>query len=109
MAGQAVAAPRYLTEGEKRGLDCQMLRSKIEFYQLSIFHKHFSRDPATLYKELKTHEKTLNKLKSKRIVKDSHWNLLFPASGLTDSNKFDTSLTCVLIKNLYGYKIPKSG
>ena len=42
-------------------------------------------------------------------MKDSHWNLLFPASGLTDSNKFDTSLTCVLIKNLYGYKIPKSG
>ena len=42
-------------------------------------------------------------------MKDSHWNLLFPASGLTDSNKFDTSLTCVLIKNLCGYKIPKSG
>ena len=109
MAGQAVAAPRYLTEGEKRGLDCQMLRSKIEFYQLSIFHKHFSRDPATLYKELKTCEETLNKLKSMKILKDNDWNLLFPASGLTDSTKFDTTLTCKLIRNLCGYKIPKSG
>ena len=95
MAGQAVAAPRYPTEGEKRGLDCQMLRSKIEFYHLSIFHKHFSRDPATLYKELKAREKTLNKLKSKGLLNDDQWNLLFPASGLTDSKKFDTTLTYV--------------
>ena len=49
MAVQAVSFP---TQEQKRGFDCQMLRDKIDEYQLSIFHRHFSKDPVTLFAEL---------------------------------------------------------
>ena len=98
----------FPTQDQKRGFDCQLLRDKIDFYQLEIFHKHFSRDPATLFAELKKHKTSLKKLRP-RILKDDQWKLLFPASGFTDSCKFDTTLTSVLIRNLCGYKIPPTG
>ena len=104
----AIPGPRFPTEDQKRGFDCQMLKDKIDFYQLEIFHKHFSKDPATLYTELKTHVRTLNKLRGK-ILKKDQWELIFPASGLTDSKKFDTTLTFVLIRNLCGYDMPRTG
>ena len=97
----AIRAPCFPTEDQKRGFDCQLLRDKMDFYQLEIFHKHFSRDPATLYAELKTHERDLNKLRG-RILNKDQWELIFPASGLTDSKKFDTTLTFVLIRNFCG-------
>ena len=104
----AVQAVCYPTQDQKRGFDCQMLKDKIDHYQLEIFHKHFSRDPATLYNELKRHERALDRLRPRKL-KEDQWQLIFPASGLTDSSKFDTTLTCLLIKNVCRYTIPRTG
>ena len=82
-------AAYFPTQSQKRGFNSQMLRDKIEEYQLVIFHKHFSRDPATLYTELKRHERALNRLRPK-ILKADQWEMIFPASSLTESSKFDT-------------------
>ena len=94
---------------KKRGFDCQLLRKKINQYQLEIFHRHLPRDPATLFTELKQYEKALKKLIRRRILKEDQWELLFPASGLTDSTKFDTTLTSILIRNICGYTEPGTG
>ena len=105
MVVQAVSFP---TQDQKRGFDCQLLKDKIDEYQLEIFHRHFSRDPATLFTELKTHDRALNRIRG-RILKEDQWELIFLASGLTDSSKFDTTLTFVLIRNLCGYNAPSTG
>ena len=100
--------PSFPSEDHKRGFDGQMLRDKIDFYLLEIFHKHFSRNPATLFRELKTHESKLNGIRG-RIMKEDQWELIFPTSGLTDSKKFDATLTFLLIRNLCRYVMPQTG
>ena len=92
-------AQQFPTQSEKRGFKAQLLKDKIDYYQLEIFHKIFSREPATLYNELKRNENKLVKIK----LEDDQRKLIFPASGQTDSSKFDTTLTAKLIKKLCGY------
>ena len=58
-------------------------------------------DQGQLYQELSNkHQKKLLKLKTKGILQQSQYDLIFPPNdNKTDSSKFDITLICILIRN----------
>ena len=62
--------------------------------------------PSTLDSFLKANKKFLRNL---RVVTATHWNLLFPASGLPDSKDFDITLLTILLRNICGLPSPAAG
>ncbi|XP_052074464.1 uncharacterized protein LOC127712207 isoform X1 [Mytilus californianus] len=49
--------------------------------------------------------KTLNSLKSKRIINQTQWDLLFPSVGAASSLTFDLTLMICLLRNLANIKV----
>ena len=84
----------------------EKLLDTIDTTQLEIFHEKFPRDAKKLYNELKKSQKRVN-----QILNKDQLELVFPRNNgnKTFSNKFDTTLTCNLIRNLCGYDLPSTG
>ena len=40
-------------------------------------------------------------LQNIRVITDSQWDLLFPPSGVPDSEKFDITLLTILLRNIF--------
>ena len=80
----------------------ELLLDKVDTYQLKLFHETFPRDPKKLYKKLKQSQPTL-----KEILNIHQLELVLPRGGNTYSEKFDTTLTCLLINNICHYKQPR--
>ena len=80
----------------------EKLLDKIDTYQLKLFHETFPRNPKKLYKKLKESQQILEENLSKQQL-----DLVFPPGGKTYSEKFDTTLTCLLINKICHYKHPK--
>ena len=66
-------------------------------------------DPTELYKELSTHEETLDKLVSDKFLNKNYRKILLPTNGKTDSSKFDVTLITVLIINCTTLQPPRDG
>ena len=69
---------------------------------------HTVHPPLTLAAVLNTNKATLHKMR-KRVIKDHQWDLLFPASGSPDSNKFDITLMTILLRNICALPSPTTG
>ena len=102
-------APKYSTLQQKNGFKLQLLREKNEEYLLILFHKKFPTDPKKLNAELQKHQATIKLLLKRKLLKQDKYDLLFPASQQTDSQKFDVTLLFLLIRTLCGYKEPTTG
>ena len=85
------------------------LKRKIEEKQREVFHQKFSRNPKQLYQELVQHKKQLDLLAKKKIIDKHQYSNLFPASGHTFSDQFDTTLLHVLLRSLFGFRCPATG
>ena len=73
-------------------------------------YKGLPEDPTELYKELSTtHEETLDKLVSDKVLNKNVRKILLPTNGKTDSSKFDVTLITVLIKNCTTLQPPRDG
>ncbi|XP_046857929.1 uncharacterized protein LOC124451359 [Xenia sp. Carnegie-2017] len=66
--------------------------------------------PSSLVGKLKdpSTEKKLTSLKFK-VIKNEHWNLLYPSIGDPDIENFDITLLTVLLRNICGLKAPSLG
>jgi len=87
----------------------QLLVGLVEKKLRNLFHQSFSKDPNKLFDQLKKLETKIKNLhdKKKNIINDDQYNLLLPTNITTvDSDDFDVTLLCVLIKNIC--KIKKS-
>ena len=109
MAGSSNLQKKFQSQQEKNGLKLRTLDEKTDISLLDIFHKHFSRTPSDLYQQLSNHKTKLDELKKKKILKLDQFELLFPTSKETHSNKFDATLTFLLIRTLCGYEKPSTG
>ncbi|XP_071178430.1 uncharacterized protein [Mytilus edulis] len=68
------------------------------------FDKQFN--PGGLQTVLNQHRfKALNSLKSKRIINQNQWDLLFPSVGVASSISFDLTLMICLLRNLANIKV----
>ena len=105
-APQIVIPTGYQTKSNRNNLN--LLLEKAQEYSLDVLHKTFSRNQTDLYNELLKHQETLKKLYPK-ILKKDQWDLLYPASQLSDSSNFDITLTFLLIRQLCGYRAPSTG
>ena len=72
-------------------------------------YKGLPEDPTELYKELSTHEETLDKLVSDKFLNKNDRKILLPTNGKTDSSKFDVTLITVLIINCTTLQPPRDG
>ena len=66
---------------------------------------HAIHPPSTLAAVL--HGKSV--LQNIRVITDSQWDLLFPPSGVPDSEKFDITLLTILLRNICGLPQPPQG
>ena len=66
--------------------------------------------PANLAAGLLANYLTLNALKTRRVLHQPQWDLLFPPGGaIPDSNTFDITLLFLLLTNICGLSPPLSG
>ena len=111
ISANVIPQTKYPTQQQKNGFKQQLLREKSTKCLQDLFHQTFSRNPATLFQELsqKVNKDKLDKLKKKGVLKDDQYDLIFPPSQQTDSEKFDITLLFLLIRTLCGYKKPSNG
>ena len=64
--------------------------------------------PSNLAAVLNTNKRILQRLRYK-IINASQWDLLYPASGLPDSQNFDVTLLTILLRNICGLSSPATG
>ena len=83
----------------------QMARYKIMEKLRNRFHEKFSRDPATLYKQLLEHKNMFVQLKKKRTINQIQFDLIFHKTEQTSTLKLDEHTLTILI--IYLYKLPK--
>ena len=83
----------------------QEVRYKIITKLRERFHREFSEDPKTLYDEVMKHNKTLQKLKKKKILNDYQYKMIFNPSKTIQTRKFDEHTLIILI--IYLYKLPQ--
>ncbi len=69
---------------------------------------HVIHPPARLAAALNSHKKTLQRMRYS-VINASQWKLLFPASGIPDSKKFDITLLTILLRNICGLPSPPAG
>ena len=66
--------------------------------------------PSTLDSLLNSHKLSLHNLRFKcRVITPTQWDLLFPASGSSDSTNFDITLLTILLRNVCGLDSPTAG
>ena len=86
---------------------CQLLIDKGGDALRSAFH--VMHPPSTLAAVLNVNKSVLKTLRKHRVITPSQWDLLFPASGRPDSNKFDITLLTILLRNICGLSAPTTG
>ncbi len=64
--------------------------------------------PPTLAAVLNASKRKLQALRYK-VISASQWKLLYPTSGLPDSQNFDVTLLSVLLRNICGLTAPATG
>ena len=64
--------------------------------------------PSNLAAVLNTNKRILQWLKPK-VINASQWDLLYPTSGLPDSQNFDVTLLTILLRNICGLSSPATG
>ena len=64
--------------------------------------------PSNLAAVLNTNKRILQRLKPK-VINASQWDLLYPTSGLPDSQNFDVTLLTILLRNICGLSSPATG
>ena len=64
--------------------------------------------PSDLVTVLTSKKSTLKKLRS-HVINDHQWELLYPSSGIPDSETFDITLLTILIRNICGLPPPAKG
>ena len=69
---------------------------------------HVIHPPSTLAAVFHSQISVLKKLQ-RGVITPSQWDLLFPASGRPDSNKFDITLLTILLRNICGLSAPTTG
>jgi hypothetical protein len=85
---------------------CQLLIDKGgDALRAALHAKH---PPSTLAADLNSHKKTLQRIRYS-VIKDPQWQLLFPTSGVADSNNFDITLLTILLRNICGMSPPATG
>ncbi|CAB4015152.1 Hypothetical predicted protein [Paramuricea clavata] len=85
---------------------CQLLIDKGgDALRAALHVKHL---PSTLAADLNSHKKTLQRIRH-TVIKPPQWQLLFPASGVPNSNDFDITLLTILLRNICGLPSPAAG
>ena len=69
---------------------------------------HVVHPPSTLAAVLNANKRTLSKVRYS-VINPAQWELLFPATGLPDSNNFDITLLTILLRNICGLASPAAG
>ena len=64
--------------------------------------EHLPINAGQLYNALKAKESQFKKLRSKNIIKQNQYDLIFPANGLTDISKWDITLFTLVIRVMFG-------
>ena len=100
---------QFVSEDDENGLRLRILMGKATEVLRTQFHQYFSNDPSTLFQQLLPHQKLLKKYLRQKILYNDQYELLFPASGLTDSAFFDISLLTFLLRQLCGLPEPVAG
>ena len=70
---------------------------------------HVKHPPSNLAAVFNSQISVLKKLQHRGVINPSQWDLLFPASGRPDSNKFDITLLTILLRNICGLSAPTKG
>ena len=70
---------------------------------------HVKHPPSNLAAVFNYQISVLKKLQHRGVINPSQWDLLFPASGRPDSNKFDITLLTILLRNICGLSAPTKG
>ena len=65
--------------------------------------------PSNLAAVLKTNKRKLQPLRKCKVINVSQWDLLYPTSGLPNSQNFDVTLLTILLRNICGLSSPASG
>ena len=69
---------------------------------------HAIHPPSTLAAVLSANKRTLSRIRYS-VINPTQWSLLFPATGLPDSNNFDITLLTILLRNICGLPSPAAG
>ncbi len=69
---------------------------------------HVIHPPSTLAAALNANKRTLSKIRYS-VINPAQWELIFPATGLPDSNNFDITLLTILLRNICGLASPATG
>lgn len=95
------------------------LHEPLKLFLLYILHNLASdpsyiglpQNPQQLYQELPTkHHKKIQKLVNKKVLQRDQLELILPKNGnSTDSDKFDVTLICILIRNFTKLPAPQNG
>ena len=94
---------------EERKMRLTKLLSKIEESLRKKYHIKLPQDPVQLYDYLlKNHEKDINKLLKKNVLKQDQYDLLFPQNKKTDSMTFDVTLLVLQLRSFW-FKKPPAG
>ena len=107
----AAAAPSPLASSVEKTNGAKLSRLLIDG-GTTVLRKVFDRyhPPANLAASLNANYPTLNSLKTRRVLHQPQWDLLFPPGGATpDSNTFDITLLFLLLTNICGLSPPLSG
>ena len=107
----AAAAPSPLASSVEKTNGAKLSRLLIDG-GTAVLRNVFDRyhPPANLAAGLNANYLTLNALKTRRVLHQPQWDLLFPPSGATpDSKTFDITLLFLLLTNICGLSPPLSG
>ena len=107
----AAAAPSPLASSVEKTNGAKLSRLLIDG-GTAVLRKVFDRyhPPANLAAGLNANYVTLNTLKTRRVLHQPQWNLLFPPGGaIPDSKTFDITLLFLLLTNICRLSPPLSG
>ena len=107
----AAAAPSPLASSVEKTNGAKLSRLLIDG-GTTVLRNVFDRyhPPANLAAGLTANHLTLNTLKTRRVLHQPQWDLLFPPGGVTpDSKTFDITLLFLLLTNICGLSSPLSG
>ena len=83
---------------------CQLLVDKGGDALRAVLHA--IHPPSTLAAVLNANKSILQQTS---VINHSQWNVLFPTSGIPDSNNFDITLLTILLRNICGFPSPATG
>ena len=103
------AQQSQLSEEDDNGLRLVRLLNKATEVLRCKFHTYYSTDPKTLYNEISKHKKKLKSLMKQRIISRKQYDILLPATGETDSSKFDLTILTFVLRVFCPIQAPVTG